>query len=505
MVGTARQAGSDRVRRELAMLALLLLALACLALVTSPAHARRSGIAAEGCSGCHQGGQEASVRLLASPADPAPGQSITLSVEIDATNGPVAGFYLQSDGAGTLAALAGTRMLSAEQIVHSAPRRESGGVVRFDIGWTAPASPGGAIFRVWAVSANDNDGSGGDGAGKATLLLVYGCAGETFALDPDGDGFGAEEFGQKRDCSLPAGYARRAGDCAEYDVEIHPEAAERCNDGDDDCDGALDEGLPVGPQYTDADGDGHGAGVETIMDCSSPEGYAATRDDCDDASGAVHPGATEACNYIDDDCDGTSDEDARAACGVGWCRRLSESCSLDFCTPGEPRAELCNAFDDDCDDAIDEQVECARGELCVAGVCTPESAAGASGSGSAGRPPASTAGAGGAASAPRADAGSAAPSCKAGASSAGACAPPAASSAPAAGGCRAALAARPGADWVWLVLALALLIARRNRHRAAAKRRRDATRGQRRARYSLSSRRTPRRIRSASAALRSFS
>jgi hypothetical protein len=428
-------------------------------------HARRGGIAAEGCNGCHQGGQDATVRLTASPAAPAPGQTITLSVEIDATNGPVGGFYLRSDGAGTLATLdgAGTRALGEDQIGHSSPKSAASGVVRFDVQWTAPDVPGGAIFRVWAVSANDNGGSGGDGAGEAELLLVYGCAGETFALDPDGDGFGAAEYGQKRDCTLPAGYARRAGDCAEYDAAIHPEAPERCNDADDDCDGALDEGLPIGPQYTDADGDGHGAGAEWIEDCSSPEGYAATRDDCDDSSDTMHPDAMEQCNYLDDDCDGRMDEDARAACGVGWCRRLSESCSLDFCTPGEPRAEQCNAFDDDCDDLIDEQVACAPGEACVEGVCVPGSEApGSSGAaGAAGRAPASAAGTGGASplhgenGAP-----TSAASCGSGPSQANQCEPSASSGASDGAGCSTAAGPQRG-DAAWSAFLLALLCARR--------------------------------------------
>jgi len=41
----------------------------------------------------------------------------------------------------------------------------------------------------------------------------------------------------------------------------------------------------------DADGDGYGADV-----------------DCDDQNSAVHPGAPELCNGVDDDCDGTTDE-----------------------------------------------------------------------------------------------------------------------------------------------------------------------------------------------------
>ncbi|MCK6526318.1 FG-GAP-like repeat-containing protein [Myxococcota bacterium] len=39
-------------------------------------------------------------------------------------------------------------------------------------------------------------------------------------------------------------------------------------------------------------------------------------EDCDDADPAVHPGAAEVCNGLDDDCDGTSDEDAEDA--IPW-------------------------------------------------------------------------------------------------------------------------------------------------------------------------------------------
>ena len=40
------------------------------------------------------------------------------------------------------------------------------------------------------------------------------------------------------------------------------------------------------------------------------DGYSAADGDCDDADVAVYPGAAEACNGIDDDCDGIADDDA---------------------------------------------------------------------------------------------------------------------------------------------------------------------------------------------------
>ncbi len=321
------------------------------------------------------------MRLSAAAMNPSIGQSVAITLEIDAVNGPVGGFYLKLDGGGTLQAAAGSgaRTIDASSLSHAAPKPATGGVTRFTFNWTAPSTPGGVVFRVWAVSGNDDDSSLGDGVGEAQLLLAYGCSGELYTLDPDGDGFGAIEYGQRRDCSMPDGYAARDGDCQEYNLDVHPDAAERCNDQDDDCDGKPDEGLAIGPQYRDADGDGYGDGTESIMDCSSPKGYAAQAHDCDDEAATTHPTASEVCNLVDDDCDGRPDEGVRPSCGVGWCRRLADSCAESFCTPGKPRAEECNAFDDDCDDLLDEGASCPDGARCTEGRCSPLAAAGAGG------------------------------------------------------------------------------------------------------------------------------
>ncbi len=69
---------------------------------------------------------------------------------------------------------------------------------------------------------------------------------------------------------------------------------------------ACPSGLLV---YRDADGDGYGAAGSAIGSCdgSIPAGYVLNDTDCDDTSAAVHPGATEVCNGIDDNCDGLID------------------------------------------------------------------------------------------------------------------------------------------------------------------------------------------------------
>jgi hypothetical protein len=74
--------------------------------------------------------------------------------------------------------------------------------------------------------------------------------------------------------------------------------------GDDGCDGKGDE-IPL--WYVDADGDGYGSGAGEAA-CEAPVGFVAEATDCDDGDAQVHPGATELCNAIDDDCDKDTDE-----------------------------------------------------------------------------------------------------------------------------------------------------------------------------------------------------
>jgi len=62
----------------------------------------------------------------------------------------------------------------------------------------------------------------------------------------------------------------------------------------------------------DADGDGYGNPAVVAAACAgyAPSGWATDATDCNDASVAIHPGAVEICNGIDDDCDGIADNAA---------------------------------------------------------------------------------------------------------------------------------------------------------------------------------------------------
>ncbi len=87
---------------------------------------------------------------------------------------------------------------------------------------------------------------------------------------------------------------------------IHPEAAEVCGDGfDNSCSGQVDNPL-ICTACIDADGDGYGA--------NSPSACPRAGQDCDDTKSTAYPGATEACDTVDNDCDGQTDEDAQ--CGL---------------------------------------------------------------------------------------------------------------------------------------------------------------------------------------------
>jgi hypothetical protein len=132
----------------------------------------------------------------------------------------------------------------------------------------------------------------------AALGLLPGCAGPV--AFPKDDGL---YQGLDRDHD---GYSV-ADDCDDLDPDAWPGAAERCNRKDDDCDGVIDNGVQ-GLYWVDADGDRYGAKGEPVAACDPPRGYVSNDLDCDDGSGAVFPEAEERCDDRDNDCDGEIDE-----------------------------------------------------------------------------------------------------------------------------------------------------------------------------------------------------
>ncbi|RZO64665.1 MAG: hypothetical protein EVA89_04050, partial [Sandaracinaceae bacterium] len=127
-----------------------------------------------------------------------------------------------------------------------------------------------------------------------------------FYRDADGDGHGLASSSVLA-CSAPSGHVTSMDDCDDTCGVCYPGNAEVCDGENNDCDADVDEGV-LDTFYRDGDGDGHGRDDMTTLACSPPSGYAGMGMDCDDAASTTYPGASELCNAIDDDCDGSRDE-----------------------------------------------------------------------------------------------------------------------------------------------------------------------------------------------------
>ena len=109
----------------------------------------------------------------------------------------------------------------------------------------------------------------------------------TWYADADADGFGDPNASVEA-CAQPEGHGTDASDCDDTDSAIHPGADELCNELDDDCDRAIDEDLPLGIWYADADNDGWGNPDAPVEACAQPSGTTDVLADCDDNDASRH-------------------------------------------------------------------------------------------------------------------------------------------------------------------------------------------------------------------------
>lgn len=125
---------------------------------------------------------------------------------------------------------------------------------------------------------------------------------------------------------------------------------------DEDCDGTVDNGCDCIPATSRECGSSEGSCEVGEQLCGDDGTY-------DACVGSVGP-ADETCNGVDDDCDGSIDEEnpgGGGSCGssVGACVEGVSTCMAGGLTcVGEvtPVAETCNTVDDDCDGMTDEGV-----------------------------------------------------------------------------------------------------------------------------------------------------
>ncbi|MFT4976812.1 MAG: hypothetical protein ACI8S6_002717, partial [Myxococcota bacterium] len=155
--------------------------------------------------------------------------------------------------------------------------------------------------------------------------------------DDDGDSYG-DASDSYEGCSAPSGHVTDDTDCDDAEVLSNPGETEVCDEIDNDCDGSVDEGVAP-TWYADDDGDGFGDASDTIEACEQPSGYVSVADDCDDTDADVNPDELEECDYVDEDCDGSTDEDFRTGSkytdlnNCGYCGNDCEGYSYDNAEP----------------------------------------------------------------------------------------------------------------------------------------------------------------------------
>ena len=182
-----------------------------------------------------------------------------------------------------------------------------------------------------AGDGSEEDGSEDDGSEEDDS--------EDATTDADGDGY---------DDSL---------DCDDADAAVNPGADELCNGFDDDCDGLVDDEdsgvIDLTTWYPDADSDGHGSDEGAIMACAAPSGHVELGGDCDDGDPLFHPGATEDdCTDPNDyNCDGTTGHADADADGYPACEDCNDGAASVF--PGAD--EYCDGLDNDCNGTTDDE------------------------------------------------------------------------------------------------------------------------------------------------------
>jgi alpha-tubulin suppressor-like RCC1 family protein len=139
--------------------------------------------------------------------------------------------------------------------------------------------------------------------------------------------------------------------------------------------------------YRDVDGDGFGESASAVRTCLPPPGYTARGGDCDDRPGAIaiHPGAPEPCDGVDNNCsgddvppeDGDGDGHAPIAAACTGGPLPKDDCDDARADVHAGSAEVCDGRDNNCAGGVDEAPAAdsacggpdVRASVCRAGVC----------------------------------------------------------------------------------------------------------------------------------------
>ncbi len=197
--------------------------------------------------------------------------------------------------------------------------------------------------------------------------------GSAFYPDLDLDGYG-DDAGSVVACEAPEDHVAQGGDCDDGLNTVNPAVDERCNDIDDNCDGAVDEGGGTTNWYADLDGDNYGDPTAISTACTIPADHVVDNTDCDDGVADINPNSDEYCNGIDNDCNGVADNDAVDqsiwyddvdgdgygdditgffACDGGSAIAAGGDCDDGDSLINPGATETCDSVDEDCDGIVD--------------------------------------------------------------------------------------------------------------------------------------------------------
>ncbi|HND29571.1 MAG TPA: MopE-related protein, partial [Myxococcota bacterium] len=185
-------------------------------------------------------------------------------------------------------------------------------------------------------------------------------------MDMDEDGYGDPGM-EMQACPGAEGFVDNGDDCADANPDINPGADERCDGGDNNCNGSVDEDSATDATewYLDSDRDGYGDPSTGRFACNQPFSYVSNPDDCDDSRQNASPRASEVCNYADDNCDGIIDEDSAVDAGT-WYLDLDGD---GYSNSGDGGLTTCwmpagyGAYEGDCDNQ-DASINPAAVEVC---------------------------------------------------------------------------------------------------------------------------------------------
>lgn len=206
-----------------------------------------------------------------------------------------------------------------------------------------PTDPGKTAPGVCGCNVAETD-SDGDG----TADCNDGCVSDPEKTEAGICGCGVADTDSDGD-----GYYLCLNDCNDTDANINPAAPDICDGKDNDCNGLADEGIASIPTNCG------------IGECASTGTLSCVNGQMTDNCAAGQPtGNDDNCNGLDENCNGTADENYEplsTACGQGVCASAGQlicvnGSTQDTCTAGSPTGsdDICNGIDENCNGTSDE-------------------------------------------------------------------------------------------------------------------------------------------------------